>query len=63
MADIEISNQGSIFLFLPITAAGREWIDENVQEDAQFFGNALAVEHRFAGDLAEGMAADGLILA
>jgi hypothetical protein len=38
-------------------------MDENVADDAPFFGDALACEPRYAGILAEGMQSDGLIVA
>ena len=60
MTDIQIENHGSLFLFRPITDEGKEWLKESVSEDAQWFGNALAVEHRYAGDLAEGVESAGL---
>lgn len=60
MADVTISNHGSIFLFQPVTPAAKEWFENNVQDDAQYFGSALAVDVRYAADLAEGMAGDGL---
>jgi hypothetical protein len=45
-----------------VSQAARDWIAENVSDDAQWFGGALMVEHRYASDLAEGMAGDGLEL-
>jgi hypothetical protein len=38
-------------------------VSENVQSDAQFFGDALVVEHRYAQDLATGISEAGLVLA
>jgi hypothetical protein len=32
MADVIVSNHGSVFTFTPLTDAGREWIDENVEK-------------------------------
>jgi hypothetical protein len=55
--------QGTVFLFCPLTPRGREWIDEHVQSDSQWFGNALVVENRYAWGLAEGMKDEGLLLA
>lgn len=28
--DVLVQNEGTIFLFAPLTAAAREWIEENV---------------------------------
>ena len=60
--DVFVENYGSIFLFRPMTRAATDWISGKVQDDAQWFGNALAVESRYALDLADGMRRDGLTL-
>ena len=61
--DISIENHGTIFLFWLNTQAATEWVEEHVQSDAQFFGDALVVEHRYARDLATAAVADGLAVA
>jgi hypothetical protein len=61
--DVEIRFEGTICLFEPHTCRGKTWIQSHVAPDAQWFGNALAVEHRFAKDLARAIKADGLLLA
>ena len=61
--DVLVRNEGTVFLFCPLTPRAKEWIDEHVQSDAQWFGNALVVEHRHAWGLAEGMKDEGLVLA
>ena len=58
--DVEISNQGTIFLFFLISQEAREWVQENVAEPL-WFGNALACEARYAPELAYGMITGGLI--
>ncbi len=60
--DVLVANEGTIFLFNPLTARAKEWIDDNVQPDAQWFGTTLVVEHRFAWGLAQGMKDAGLVL-
>jgi hypothetical protein len=60
--DVLIANEGTVFLFNPITSRAKEWIDENVQPEAQWFGTTLVVEHRFAWGLAQGMLDAGLVL-
>lgn len=62
--DIRIENCGSIMLFNPLTTVGKEWMDENVEADGyQWLGNKLAVEPRYARDLAQGMLDNGLTVA
>jgi hypothetical protein len=62
MADVSVQNEGTIFLFTANSEIAREWISENVQEDATYFGAALVVEHRYARGFAESMAEGGLTL-
>jgi hypothetical protein len=54
--DVVVRNEGSIFLFQPFTSRANTWITEHVQADAQWFGAALVVEHRYAIELAKGYA-------
>lgn len=60
MADLSISNHGSIFLLSGVSPAGEAWIAENIPEDAMTFGGAIVVEHRYIGDIAAGAQNDGL---
>lgn len=62
MPDLTISNQGSIFLLRAVSDAGRDWIAEHIPDDAQRFGGAIAVEHRYISDIAEGAQADGMVV-
>jgi hypothetical protein len=61
--DVFVRCEGSIFLFTPVTPAAKQWICTNVQPDAQWFGESLVVEHRYAADLAAAMRDAGLVLA
>lgn len=61
-ADVFVSCEGSIFLVTPRSLAAKQWIDENVQPGAQWFGNALVVEWRYAAELAAAMRDAGLAL-
>lgn len=60
MADLSIQNEGTIFLLRAHTDAGKEWIAKHIPDDAQHFGGAVVVEHRFIGDIAQGAVNDGL---
>jgi hypothetical protein len=57
-----VINVGTLYTFCPLTLRAKEWIDEHVQDDAQWFGHALIVEHRYAWGLAQGMKDEGLEL-
>ena len=61
MADLSVQNHGTIFLLVPETEAGKQWLADNVaSEPWQWFGPGLAVEPRQAWDLVSGAQADGL---
>jgi len=55
-----ISPEGTIFLFHLATRRAERWVDEHVEPDAQWFGDAIVVEHRYAGNLAFALQLDGL---
>lgn len=61
-ADVQITREGSIFLFTPLTDAAREFIEERVQADAHWWAGSLVIDQHYALDLARGMADDGLRL-
>jgi hypothetical protein len=61
--DVLVNNVGTLYTFCPLMLLAKEQIDEHVQDDAQWFGHALIVEHRYAWGLAQGMKDDGLVLA
>jgi hypothetical protein len=48
MSDLQIADQGSIFLIRPLNQAAGQWLDENVfSEPWQWVQGALCVETRF----------------
>ena len=60
--DVAVHNEGTLFLFGPLTDRAKTWIAANVQADVLWFGDALVIENRFAADIARGMRGDGLTL-
>ena len=60
MRDLLIRDHGSIFLLTAVTPAGKEWVAEHIPADAQTFGKAIVVEHRYIADIVNGARADGL---
>lgn len=59
-ADFTVQNEGSIFLLRPLTEAARDWVAEHIPADAQTFGDAIVIEHRYIGDIVDGAQRDGL---
>lgn len=62
--DVEVRDEGSIVLLTPISDAGRGWVDENLElESWQWYAGGVAIDHRYADDIIEGMVGDGLLVA
>jgi hypothetical protein len=61
MVDFSVTNHGTIYLLAPHSDRAEAWLREHVKpEQHQFFGRAIAVEHRYIHDIVEGAKADGL---
>lgn len=61
-ADFDLINGGSIFTLRPRTDAARDWVSEFLPDDALMLGSAYVVEHRYIGDIVDGIVADGLTI-
>lgn len=48
-----LENHGSIILMRPLDDAARTWLRETAPEDAQFMGDALAIEPRYVEGVLE----------
>jgi hypothetical protein len=59
MTDFTISYHGSISLLTPISAAAKEWVAERISDDAQWFGHAVMIEHRYVDDVVNDAMAAG----
>ena len=60
--DVLVENHFSLILCRLLTPAANQWVENNVSEDAQFFGGALVVEPRYANDLFDALIGDGLVV-
>ena len=61
MPDYQIDNYGSVFLFTPMNGPARQHLKDHT--DGQWFGSSLAVEHRYAPNLASALQDDGFTVA
>lgn len=63
--DFVFTSHGSICLLEPLTPQAEEWIGNNVDlnDETQFWGRAVVLEPRYAGDILNGIAGDGLAVA
>jgi len=54
-----IEDHGTIVLIRPLTPDAKAWLLEHVDPEAQWFGDALAAEPRYAEVIAETFVEDG----
>jgi hypothetical protein len=60
--DVQVVNEGNIYLFELLTDSAKEWVHANV-EDPQFWGKySLIVAHQLVGEVVYGMLEDGLTI-
>jgi hypothetical protein len=62
MADFELSNHGTIYIFTPLTPAARDWVAEYLPEDAQRWAGGTVIEHRYISDVVTGAQRDGFVV-
>ncbi|MBL8069324.1 MAG: hypothetical protein JNM28_12825 [Armatimonadetes bacterium] len=61
-ADFEVENHGTIFLIRPTSEAGEDHFAELDPWQHTFFGNALAVEHRYLEEVVLLLQEDFIVL-
>jgi hypothetical protein len=49
--DFKVTGHGSIYLIHPRTTVAAQWLRDTAPDDAQWWGEYLAVEHRYIGDV------------
>ena len=57
--DFTVENYGSVFFIRCHTERAKKFLVQSVEPDAQWFGDALAVEPRFIGGLLSSLREDG----
>ena len=62
MADFEVSNHCTIFIFTRLTPTAREWVAEFLPEDAQRWAGGTVIEPRYISDVVTGVRSDGLVV-
>ena len=60
MQDFALVDHGSIAMLTPRTKAAREWIANNLPDDAPRMGNGVAIEPRYVLPILDGIDAEGL---
>ena len=58
--DFIVRDEGTVWLFTPLTPAALQFLSEHIQENARYFGDSLAVEHRCVEEFLHGLRKHGL---
>lgn len=61
--DFDITDHGSIVILAPVSTDARDWIDENLDPETQWFGRGAAIERRYFEAIYDGITNDGLTVA
>lgn len=61
MCDLQFNNRGFAVSCAPLTAAGRNWLADNLADDTLDCAGAVMIEHRYLEDIVLGARADGLV--
>ena len=61
--DFQIVNHGTLYLIYPITPRAKRWVEKNLPQDHMKYAEASVVEHRYIGDIIDGIQADELDIA
>lgn len=60
MTDFSFANHGSITLLTPRSRKAKSWLNEHINEEAQYWGASVVIEPRYVGAILQGIADDGL---
>lgn len=58
--DVRVQNEGSIFILWPLTETATAWLEANVASAQRWGADGFVVEHRYVGDIIQGMKESGL---
>jgi len=59
--DFELQDEGTIWIFDPISNAAKQWCYAKLPEDAPRWGKGYVVEHRYIEDIVNGAKRDKLM--
>lgn len=63
--DFTVQDEGTTIVLHPCNDAARSWIDDNIclnNDEVQWWGGGIVIEHRCFNDIAYGIVEDGLTL-
>ena len=61
--DFQVVNHGTLYLLIPNTSRGKQWVTDNLPQNHIKYDDASVIEHRYIGDIIDGIQADDLDIA
>ena len=61
--DFQVINHGTLYLLIPNTPRAKQWVQDNLPRDHIKYDDASVIEHRYIGDIIDGIQADDLDIA
>lgn len=61
-ADFEVYGGGSLYMLQPLNATAKEFLYARLGDEAQFLGEAVAVEHRYISDIVANLREEGFVV-
>jgi hypothetical protein len=58
--DFQVVNHGTLYLLIPNTPRAKQWVEDNLPQAHMKYDDASVVEHRYIGDIIDGIQADDL---
>ncbi len=58
--DFQVVNHDTLYLLIPNTPRAKEWVRDNLPQDHTKYDAASVIEHRYIGDIIDGIQADDL---
>ena len=60
--DFTVAGHGPIIILRPRSPEARDWVDEHLPADAQWFAYGVVIERRYFEDIYDGIVGDGLTI-
>ena len=61
--DFQVVNHGTLYLLYPNTPRAKEWVRDNLPQNHMKYDDASVIEHRYTGDIIDGIQTDDLDIA
>lgn len=61
-ADFEVYGGGTVYMVQPLNETAKTFLYDRLGDEAQFLGEAVAVEHRYIADIVSNLREEGFLV-